>query len=625
MNGNEVLPVGKAVPQTRPTPTTEQLAIIEAPQKAKILVNARPGTGKTFTLIRRLQHLVLRQRVPGVFVLVLSFSRAAVGEIRRRLDEVVQAGVREDIRTVNIRTFDSFASALLYDLDYDLDGLDYDERIRLFTEKLAGDEPDRSVTRRVRRIRHLLVDEVQDLVGYRAQMVQAILDTVDCGFTLLGDPNQAIYGFVAEEEGGPTALEFLDNIRELHQTLDERTLTRNYRHSPELAKLENRLVKVLARGDEGTLNEVLEIVEETREYSRGRIGDGLPPGENGCILCRTNGEVLDVVGVLARNEIPFRYQAGSDEFALPAWIARVLGGTTEGRVRRNSFVNRFEELVGEDASLDAEDAWQVLKAVEGGDGKALERGSLLRALKNRARFPDELSAFEEVDRGITVSTIHKSKGREFDHVRLLTGFSHLDADMDEEARLVYVASTRARRILDRLKRSRAPINQLPSTDNAVETGRWARIHGHEISRIEVGRPDDLDVFGPVNTYICANRKGVDDLQDYLWNCVEVGDPVLIQWTKKGRTVFYEVRHLHNNRWRVLGQMSRSFKRALRTFLPRYPYQLTWVYVVAKTTEVVPGYPEGPYERSYLESGLWMNIRLKALAGVRMTKGDRNNV
>ena len=44
-------------------------------------------------------------------------------------------------------------------------------------------------------MRHILIDEVQDLVGYRAEFVLALLEATDCGFTLFGDPAQSIYGF----------------------------------------------------------------------------------------------------------------------------------------------------------------------------------------------------------------------------------------------------------------------------------------------------------------------------------------------------------------------------------------------------------------------------------------------
>ena len=54
-------------------------------------------------------------------------------------------------------------------------------------------------------MRHVLVDEIQDLVGPRAQLVMALLRLADAGFTLFGDPAQAIYGHQAAQQGAAPA------------------------------------------------------------------------------------------------------------------------------------------------------------------------------------------------------------------------------------------------------------------------------------------------------------------------------------------------------------------------------------------------------------------------------------
>ena len=53
----------------------------------RVEVLACPGSGKTTTLLHRIQHLVTTG-VPARKILVLSFSKATVGELRRRLDEL---------------------------------------------------------------------------------------------------------------------------------------------------------------------------------------------------------------------------------------------------------------------------------------------------------------------------------------------------------------------------------------------------------------------------------------------------------------------------------------------------------------------------------------------------------
>ena len=89
--------------------TAEQLEIINLPVDAHALVSAAAGTGKTHALAGRLTRLIEGEGLgAGDDVLVLSFSRAAVAELRRRI-----GGLAGDARYVGVATFDSFATRIL--------------------------------------------------------------------------------------------------------------------------------------------------------------------------------------------------------------------------------------------------------------------------------------------------------------------------------------------------------------------------------------------------------------------------------------------------------------------------------------------------------------------------------
>ena len=89
-------------------------------------------------------------------------------------------------------------------------------------------------------VRHLIVDEVQDLVGVRARLVLAVLATLppDVGFTLLGDPHQAVYDFQLEDQHDMTSKQFLDRARQLGVVKEVRltgsTARVLARHAPQL-------------------------------------------------------------------------------------------------------------------------------------------------------------------------------------------------------------------------------------------------------------------------------------------------------------------------------------------------------------------------------------------------------
>lgn len=113
---------------------------------------------------------------------MLSFSRAAVSAVRARLE------LRE-VAAANVRTFDSFAGQILLDADIEPIG-SYEARIRQATRVLNESD---EIPFEVESLRHVVMDEVQDLVGDRADFVLALLRRLDSdvGVTALGDPLQA--------------------------------------------------------------------------------------------------------------------------------------------------------------------------------------------------------------------------------------------------------------------------------------------------------------------------------------------------------------------------------------------------------------------------------------------------
>ncbi len=74
-----------------------------------LVVEAAPGAGKTRVIVARVGHLVAQRGVDPARILVLTFSRRAVRELRDRL-----AAARPDLGArIDVRTFHGFASRLL--------------------------------------------------------------------------------------------------------------------------------------------------------------------------------------------------------------------------------------------------------------------------------------------------------------------------------------------------------------------------------------------------------------------------------------------------------------------------------------------------------------------------------
>ena len=168
--GVDALPISRLPVATfKEKDNPPQHAVIKASLDRNFLVLAPPGTGKTYTLIERLVYAITKSsgEVDAGELLVLSFTRAAVGEIRERIAKAIVNGAPNSLRYVQVKTFDAYATWLLNDGGYDIAGKTYDARIQLLTGELKSVRL-RQVTDRIGRSRYLFVDEIQDLVGVRA-------------------------------------------------------------------------------------------------------------------------------------------------------------------------------------------------------------------------------------------------------------------------------------------------------------------------------------------------------------------------------------------------------------------------------------------------------------------------
>ena len=75
----------------------------------------------------------------------------------------------------------------------------YDVSIKQAVELFRNENPD--LLDFMSRVEHFIVDEAQDVVGVRADLILEMLGSLseDCGVTILADPAQAIYGFTSDE------------------------------------------------------------------------------------------------------------------------------------------------------------------------------------------------------------------------------------------------------------------------------------------------------------------------------------------------------------------------------------------------------------------------------------------
>ena len=390
---------------------------------------------------------------PADELLILSFSRAAVSEIRKRL-----RNVGGPASTATAVTFDSFATRLLAEVDPDGDWVDrdYDGRINAAAHEISSETEAQQI---IGHYRHVIVDELQDLVAVRADLVRAILSASECGFTLFGDPAQGIYNFQAEGtervRGAHLLFEWLKTTfpRDLdRQGAFDQLPCRNARRGsgvwagaelnqaqPDYPRIKAGLERVVMDLDPlGDLDTLVTML-------RGIPADRLPTT---AVLCRYNGQALMISQALAGAGVPHRYQRSATERAVAPWVARALRGFDQGPIGRSRLMAAIEDLDDPDAPSGHE-AWSLLKRLDGRRSDNLDLGRVQARLRT-GDVPDELTPL--LDSKIVVSTIHRAKGLEFSRVVLVDPgqLTEDDLEMPEEVRLLYVALTRSRNELWRM-------------------------------------------------------------------------------------------------------------------------------------------------------------------------------
>ncbi len=412
---------------------------------ARIVVTGGAGVGKTHILRARLTSLICDHGLsPGTDILTLSFTNAAVDEVRRRLS---QSPAR--VRAAAPVTFDSLASRILSDLDPNGNwpDRDFDGRITEATDAL-GDADHLGL---IAGVQHVVLDEAQDLVDVRARFALTLIERLSAGYTVFGDPAQAIYGFSSSEEK-ESFIARLEGTIPNDPPLRIR-LEGNRRARTEQARAALWAGPLLEAGGEAVhdvLDRLLDVYRDCPEL--GSASDAAPvlQGATGrtAVLCRTNGEALLVSEALRREATPHRLQLEAEDRPLAPWIAGVFQGWMRSSIQRSTYVERLAEVA---PSVDPDETWYGLNYTAGGDGERLEVDRLRRGLRVRRR-PDALLVEQKT--GLVVSSIHRSKGLEFDLVAVVEPDDRIrDSDnLAEETRVLYVALTRARDDIFRLRR-----------------------------------------------------------------------------------------------------------------------------------------------------------------------------
>ncbi|MFN8251086.1 MAG: RecQ family ATP-dependent DNA helicase [Ferruginibacter sp.] len=415
-----------------------QLQIINDSGNQYIVVAAGPGSGKTRLLVHKLASLLLAEDVKHEQLLMLTFSRAAATEFKKRLIELIGNAAN----FIEIKTFHSYCFDLLGRVGSLLESGNI---INTTVEKIRSGEIETfRITKTV-----LVVDEAQDMNKEEYELVKALMEqNEEMRVILVGDDDQNIYGF-----RGADAAYMQQLITEKAAVKYE--LTENYRSKDNIVSLANHWASTISKRlktepcfASQQQNGVIEITQYANNNIIVPLADHIsqaPLSGSTCVLTKTNEDAMLLAGLLLQKGVPAKLIQSNDGFNLSnlyelRYFSDLLNANadnpliydddwTEAKRQLNTHINASnkKELVN-----------AVIKAFEDAN-TAKKYKSDWKSFLFESKAEDFLSIDSEL---IYASTIHKAKGKEFENVFLL--LKNFTPQTDEEKRQFYVAITRAK-------------------------------------------------------------------------------------------------------------------------------------------------------------------------------------
>jgi superfamily I DNA/RNA helicase len=521
-------------------------------------VMAGPGTGKTRVLTHRIAHLVKEEGIEPGHILAITFTNKAAEEMEGRcfhllndneavrninvstfhafgyqilqkyennnngesltiLDESGKQDFISGLFSVGVREAQRYASAFSaikqeikeaedigdnefksafneymnklshYEL-YDLDDLIY-RPVKLM---LKNTEIRKALQKQYQWI---LVDEFQDINAIQYRMLQLLTDEdPNPNLYIIGDPNQAIYGF----RGSST--KFISRFIEDYKQTEIYKLDTSYRCSKNILRASSDIlqeeglnglndgVKIKISQQQTDKSEAEYIARTIEQLSGGlrffSMDSRITQGEGDAnieslsdfaILCRTKAQMKTIEKALLDHTIPYQLIA-EDEFFKNPLVRKIRDLLVLSEDQNNKFL--LEKFQKDKPVL--EDSGELAEALNQLDNVNKKIDTIHRKLNYKdedgkevveklrqigSRYGNDLPGFlkylslgagpdlhETNTEKVTVMTLHASKGLEFKCV-FIAGcengllpyalYKNMEVDTEEEKRLLYVGMTRA--------------------------------------------------------------------------------------------------------------------------------------------------------------------------------------
>jgi DNA helicase-2/ATP-dependent DNA helicase PcrA len=549
-------------PSAFPTMNERQMqAVTHGP--GPLLILAGPGTGKTRTLTARITYLVQEQRVEPEKILAVTFTNKAAEEMKNRLQRLLDPGqsarihlstfhalglsilkteakhlgrdegfalIDEEEQLGLIRRLPGVDGGLASSIREEISGMkrslsspdsigdaEQRERFELYEQILQENnlfDLDDLIHKVVwlfttrtgvlgeyqERFQWILVDEYQDINRAQYRLIRQLARSRLPNLFVIGDPNQAIYGFRGADAG------FINSFLRDYPQATVLDLSRSYRCSDTILQASSQVlaggaVPALLKGiEEGVRIRILEIPSDRSEaemiartiermmgglrffsmdsnISEGSTTEGIRSLADFAVLCRIGRQMKVLEEAFQNHSIPFQAVGETPFFKVEpvkSLVDLLRLCVKDSHALRTMVMNR---------GLIRDSQLEELRRLGGRNVAVMERLSAIQELVHlevpepQSRLLAELSGsfgteverfleyvllgsgadgYNRASERVSLMTLHAAKGLEFACVFIpgceqgllpYSLFESSAADPREERRLFYVGMTRARRYL----------------------------------------------------------------------------------------------------------------------------------------------------------------------------------
>jgi superfamily I DNA/RNA helicase len=288
----------------------------------------------------------------------------------------------------------------------------------------------------------VLIDEAQDTNPARRMLALKML-APGGRIILVGDPHQAIYGFTGADSDA------MDMMADRFDDVTRLPLNFTFRCPQSIVREANHYVADLEahpENAEGTVRSIRESEILKEELSKEDV-----------ILCRNTAPLVELAFKLIRNGTGCRVEGRDIGQSLIAMTKRWKSATSLSKLEARLETYRSREVAkamkkgNEQAAQQAEDRCDTLFVLIDSVKSSPDFASSIEGLREYISALFVTTQPGEVPDVLVLSTIHKSKGREWDRVFILgankyqpSPFAKQEWMQRQEANLSYVAITRSK-------------------------------------------------------------------------------------------------------------------------------------------------------------------------------------